>query len=176
MSNTGVMDGEVHRIEGVDNEYNNLVMIPIPINRLEIITFTSQSDIKGDHLKPHKIGIRRGVKYAEEVTQNMDVYKTNSMDQLFRMLGSGRVDAVVASHISGLQHISSLKIEGIKTSSQPWLTKSLYHYLHKKHEHLIPLITQSLKELEAEGFIQKTYDEAIKAFDTDSLLLVTSTQ
>ena len=46
MSNSGAADGEVNRIRGIGNKYTNLRLVPVPINALEGIVFTTDPEIK----------------------------------------------------------------------------------------------------------------------------------
>lgn len=43
-ANSGVVDGELIRIKGVENSLNRLQRIPYPIARIKLIAFTAQND------------------------------------------------------------------------------------------------------------------------------------
>ncbi len=164
MSNEGQLDGEMHRIKGIDKHFKNLVMVSIPINRIEVVVFTKKKAMninRMSDLKPYLIGIKIGVKFAEEITQKMNVHKVVREEQLFKMLNNNRLDAVLSVHLVGLQTIRKLKFKRIYDLKPPLVTKKLYHYLHKKHQDIVPRITKSLKEMEKENSIQEIYKQRI---------------
>ncbi len=164
MSNYGEVDGEVNRIKGIEKAYSNLVMVPVAINVLEGVVFTKEitfSVTGWDSLKPYKIGIRRGTKFAEKGTEGMNVEAVNHNAQLFRKLDLGRNDVIVTSRVEGLEQIMTLHLNGIRVLEPPLVTLNLYHYVHKKHRPLLPNITKALQEMEAEGRIQEIRKQVI---------------
>ncbi|WP_319522664.1 hypothetical protein [uncultured Desulfosarcina sp.] len=71
-SNMGRYDGEVMRIKGHEKNYPNLVMVPVPINRIEITVFTRdlEFEVTGwKDLGPYSIAYERGVKLIEYNTK-----------------------------------------------------------------------------------------------------------
>lgn len=165
MSDEGKIDGEMHRILGIEKKFLNLIRIPISINKINVVVFTKNKDIiinKIDDLKHYKIGIRRGVQFAENISYGMNVYKLEKIDQLFNMLQLGRIDIAIETSFAGIKTIKKLNLDGIHISETPILTKKLYHYLNKKHKEIIPLITKSLKEMEKNNIIQDKYEEKLK--------------
>ncbi|MCP4107581.1 MAG: hypothetical protein GY749_18900 [Desulfobacteraceae bacterium] len=79
-SNSGLSDGEVNRIKGINEQYLSLVMVPVEINILEGVVFTIDVSfpVTGwESLRPYNIGIRIGIKFAEKGTVGMDVDKVS---------------------------------------------------------------------------------------------------
>lgn len=164
-SNNGDVDGEVCRIQGIESTYPNLMMVPVVVNMFEGVVFTKDITfpVTGwDSLKPYKIGIRIGTKFAEQGTKGMSVESVSDNEQLFLKLDAGRTDVVVASRLEGLEQLTQLQLKGITVLEPPLVTVNLYHYLHKKHAALIPAITKTLQEMEAEGQIQAIREQAIE--------------
>ncbi len=156
-SNSGDVDGEVNRIKGIEKIYLNLMMVPVVINMLEGVVFTKDVSIhvtKWNSLKPYKIGIRRGTKFAERGTKGMDVDFVTTNMQLLSKLDMGRCDVIVTSRLEGLDQIKQLHLTGIYILEPPLVRLKLYHYLHKKHITLLPDITNVLQKMEEEGRIQ----------------------
>jgi polar amino acid transport system substrate-binding protein len=74
-SNSGDTDGEVGRIHGIENTYTNLIKVPTPVSYFEVMAFTKnlKFQVNGwESLKPYRIVARRGIKYAEKNTENMN--------------------------------------------------------------------------------------------------------
>lgn len=75
MSSEGKVDAELQRIDGISNKYPDLVPVPIPINIIQGTVFSKKYrfPITGWHsLRPYKIGIVRGILFAEQQTVGMD--------------------------------------------------------------------------------------------------------
>jgi len=163
-SNSGKTDGEVMRSKGINAQYSNLIMIPVPVNYVDFVVFTKNVEftVNGPQsLKPYKVGVRRGVKLSEGLTKGLNPLVVDREEQLLSILDRGRVDVILMSRIGGLAQIKKLKLKGIKILEPPLATGGLYHYLHMKHENLVAEITESLKKMEQEGEIQKIRNQYI---------------
>jgi len=165
MSNSGRTDGEINRIKGIDNTYLNLRRVPISINILEGVVFSKdlKFELKNwNSLKPYKIGIRRGTKFAEYGTKGMMVRALTNNEQLFQMLDNRRHDIVVTSRLEGLEQIQKLQLNKVLIIEPPLITLKLYHYLHKKHTHLLTRIQSVLEKMRESGRIKTIRQEAIE--------------
>lgn len=166
-ANQGVTDGEVSRVEGLDSQYPNLVRIPVVIEFLDAMAFVKKArfEVNGwESLRDYTIGIRIGSKFAERGTEGMNTEMVVTHDQAFKKLAAGRNDVVVFSRIEGMAALTAMRdnlqpMLGITMLEPPIERIYGYHYLHKKHSDLIPLITSALQELEEEGRIQKIWDD-----------------
>ncbi|MBI9090818.1 MAG: transporter substrate-binding domain-containing protein [Desulfobacterium sp.] len=153
-SNEGITDGELFRIAGMDKEHPNLLMIPVPVHKIDGMVFTKEKvfSVKGwDSLKPYVIGARRGVRYSEKGLHGMNFHLFNNDKKLFKLLDAGRVDIIVITRVDGMTLMRELKTPHIRPLEPPIKTYPLYHYLHKKNKHLVPEITVALQEMEKEG-------------------------
>ncbi len=158
MSNSGHIDGEVNRIKGIDKTYTNLILIPISVNSFEGMAFSHnvQFEVNGwESLRPYSIAIRIGIKFAEIGTEGMNVIKFPTNKKVFQMVAYGRVDICISSRLTGLYTIKKYGFKNIKILEPPLIKLNLYHYLHKKNKHLVPKITQSLKQMQDNGSILK---------------------
>ncbi len=156
-SNSGLADGEIARLTGLEATYPNLMMVPVAVNRIDVAAFVKKAAFRvngWESLRPYAIGIRRGIKYAEQGTKGMNVESVTSYEQSFRMLDSGRIDVAVASLDGGLKIIRDMRLKGIRPLAPPLMAAiNQYHYLHRKHADLMPKIIKALREMEAEGRI-----------------------
>ena len=163
-ANNGEVDGEVSRIKGIEENYSNLIMVPVANNRIEGVVFTKDItfSITGwDSLKPYTIGIKRGTKFAEIGTQGLTVESVATNWQLFLKLDAGRNDGIVTARVAGFVALKQLRLQGIRVLEPPLVTIELYHYVHKKHAALIQDITKRLQEMEAAGRIQEIRKQTI---------------
>lgn len=165
-SSSGLVDGEVHRIKGIDNieAYSHLVMVPIPINRLDVIVLSWDNNIavqKIDELSEYSVGIRRGIIYAEQMTNGMDVMKHDKFEQLLRALAFKRTDVALTSYFESLYYLADLYNNKIYLSSPTLATLDLYHYLHVKHLDKVERLTHVLKEMAEKGRIYEIYRQTL---------------
>ena len=166
LSNSGETDGELYRIKGINSKYTHLVMVPVPVCHSEIVVFTKSKEfvIKGwKSLKPYKIGMLRGAKYAEKNTKGMNRFMATKTEQLYYMLDQDRLDIVVNSVITGLGELEKTGIRGIRILKPPLEKHAVFHYLHKKNKALVPRLESVLREMEKAGRIRKIQEEATKA-------------
>jgi len=165
MSNSGAVDGEVNRIHGIRKKYANLRMVPVAINAIEGLAFTNKPGIKvrsWEDLRPHKLGLRIGAKYAEYGTAGMQVASVKTNDQVFSMLGKHRTEIAISTRIEGVLTIHKLGLKNIRLIEPPLVSLELFHFLHKKHEALVPRIRKALEEMAREGRIEAIKTAAIK--------------
>lgn len=155
-SNSGSADGEVQRIDGISRNFPNLIQVPIPINYIQGAVFSKKKKrkLRGWHsLRRFKIGLVKGVVFAEKGTRGMQVQMAGSYAELLDLLLNDKVDIIVVPYINGVDSIrqhpqgDKLHLNGILE------TYLLYHYLHKRHEKLLPAITARLKKMLLNGSI-----------------------
>jgi ABC-type amino acid transport substrate-binding protein len=164
-SSEGRIDGEVHRISRIGKDYPTLIRVPTPINYIEPTAFSKKLKftIGGcADLKEHRIGIVRGVKHAEDCTQGMkNVHIVNNSRLLMQILHKNRVDIVITARINGLLQIKKLNLDSINALYPPLSRKPVYHYLHKKHEALVPQINRIFKEMQEDGTLERLRERFI---------------
>ena len=162
-ANYGRIDGEVSKIVGIEKQFTNLVMIPIPVQEIEFFVFSKKIKFKIDgweSLRPYKIVSVLGVKFIEKNTKEMDRTGVATFPQIFKLIDADRYDIAVAPLVDGLVHLKNLNITTVKSLGKVDQVK-LYHYLNIKHKSLIPKITAALKKMEISGRIKQIREEYI---------------
>ncbi len=156
VANQGIVDGEVSRVPNLQKQYTNLRMISVPVNLLEMVLFTRLPDFEFeslDQLKPYTIGIQRGIKIEERFTQGLQSVPVSNASQKFFMLERGRVDFIIESRLLGQARLREFPIENARILDKALIKTDLFHYLHKRNEHLIAPLTQALQRMQALGRI-----------------------
>ncbi len=156
-ANEGRMDGELYRKLGMDRTYGNLMIVPVPLLTYEIVVFTHGTSfiLHGwDSLKPYTIGHVRGIKIVQENTIGMKTEAVPTMTQAFQKMMVGRTDVVVGNRLSGMAVIKQLKLDEVVTLAPPLAAFPVYHYLHKKHEALVPQLAAVLRQMRADKIIE----------------------
>ncbi|MCA9447004.1 MAG: transporter substrate-binding domain-containing protein [Candidatus Omnitrophica bacterium] len=164
-ANEGEVDGEVQRIDGITKQYSHLIQIPIPINYIQGAVFSKRTDLKilGWHsLKPFRIGLVKGVLFAEKGTSGMNTVTTSDYRSLVDLVINDEVDVIVAPYINGLVAIKNHP-QGAQLHTNGILeTYLLYHYLNEEHQDLVPIVTKVLKGLLLDGTIPRIRKEALR--------------
>lgn len=166
-ANMGNLDGELQRIDGINQKYTNLVQVQIPINYLEACAFSKNKNLKVDgwsSLKSLRIGLVKGIKFAEQGTKGMNVKVFDNYDDLIYMLQQDEVDVAIMSRITGIVILNEKGITEISGIHGNIESIFLYHYLHKKHSALVPLLEDVLKGMFKEGIIRKTKERLLKKY------------
>lgn len=153
---SGKKDGEIMRIWTYGEENKNLVRVPTPYYYLETmpfilkgkqITVTTKND-----LQQYKLAKVRGVKHTNNITQGLsDVYNMNSTTNMFKLLRSGRVDIALTNTLDGNHIIAKHGLNDVTPLDKPLVSLPLYHYVHAKHKHLVPVVDAEIQRLKGNG-------------------------
>ncbi|NVE01607.1 transporter substrate-binding domain-containing protein [Massilia sp. BJB1822] len=157
-ANDGMMDGELYRKIGIERDYPNLMIVPVPLLTYEIVIFTLGTSfvVNGwESLRPFTIGFIRGIKIVEQNTQGMHIEPVATMMQALQKMTMGRTDVVVGNRVSGLAMAKTLKLADIRVLQPPLATFPVFHYLHKKHEALIPKLSAVLQQMQKDKVIER---------------------
>lgn len=157
-ANDGKLDGELYRKVGMEKMYPHLVIVPVPLLTYEVVVFTrgTRFVVNGwESLRPFNIGFVRGIKIIEQNTQGMTIEPVATMQQAFQKMELGRTDLVVANRASGQAVVKALQLEDVSTLSPPLASFPVFHYLHRKHESLLPKLTAVLKQMQKDQSIEK---------------------
>lgn len=151
-SNQGQLDGELLRVEGIEEIYENLVPVSIPLYQVDAYAYTIEGETNfeqaADVLR-FNVGIHRGVHWEESFVSQFPRYvsRVGSTKQKFKLLTLGRVDYVLSSEQRAkkviAKHFPGAKIKRVSPMLK---TINLIHYLHKKHAHIIPALEAEIKK------------------------------
>ncbi len=78
--------------------------------------------------------------------QPFKVDYVNSAEQAIEMLKLGRVELAVLPEPIGKSAIKRLGYGGIHAVAPPLDTAFLYHFIHKRHMSLVPMLTKAILE------------------------------
>ena len=157
-ANTGVVDGELFRVDGVDKKYTNLIKVPLNISKLEIVVFAKGKDFRvtgWDCLASYVIGYRSGVKAVElNMIKGLKTEPVSTYKQAFLKLDNGRTDVVLGSRTAGLETIRENQLQEITVLEPPLMSMKIFHYLHKKNVDLLEPLTKIIQQMKNEGLIE----------------------
>lgn len=157
-SNSGKVDGELYRMAGISDRFHNLIMVPTPISSIEWMVFTRDQDLKvngWESLASFNVAVERGILYVEQKTANMKRELVNDNLQMMRMLELDRVQLAVDTRLDGASVLRGMKNHHIRMLEPPLAKIDLHHYVHKKHQALVPKLDAILKQLQREGLAEQ---------------------
>lgn len=173
---SGKSDGEIMRIYSYGVENPTTFRVPTPYYSLETMAFIKKNSrikiTKKADLSKYSIVKVRGVKHTNNITEGLaNVTDVNSTEQTMRLVAQGIVDVALTNTIDGLMALKKLGIDSIVQIDKPLATLDLFHYIHKDHKELIPLVDSKIKEMIASGelalIIQAAENDVIIPIITD---------
>jgi len=153
-ANHGLATGEMARSKGMEDIYPNLVRVPIPACRTQIVALTKGEtiEVKGiESLATHRIGRVIGLKEVERKLANFDTYAVVTNESLMKMLDYGRIDVAVTERHIARQTIEDLGLSGIREADSPLWGVELFTYVHKDCTDLVPGLTSALSAMTEDG-------------------------
>lgn len=167
-ADSGIVDGDVARVAGLEKIYPNLMRVPVPVMKYEMVGFSRKVDFKmtgAEGIKPYNIGVVRGWKILEQAAAGAhSVTSLESADQMFMMLDKNRIDIALLEKLEGLQIIKSMDIKGVRVLQPNLYEGEFYLYLNRKHAAMIPLISAELLKMAQEGVLQHIYDSVLMRY------------
>ncbi len=159
MSNSGQVDGELGRVGSIDPNYENLLRVPVSFLSLKMNSVSmknaSRRETQLPELKQFRVGLIRGSKFLEYLFTDSDTILTQNTGQLLRLLKKGRVDYAIADTILVEVELAKGKLDKklFDSYTLPDLTSPIFHFLHKRHQSLVPLIHAELLKMKQNGRI-----------------------
>lgn len=171
-SNSGIIDGEMGRIKGLDKIYLNLVRVPEKIMDWEFVTFSYHepiSDQSWSGLSGKSVAYINGWKILEtNVPEDAEITRTTTADGLFNLLRNKRTDYVIYELWGGLQLIQQKAMLNVNVCRTALIIKELFIYLHTKHKALVPKLAVALKEMKQDGSYQRLVDKHLTPLENAS--------
>ena len=167
----GLSDGEIARIKGISKKYKNLIRVPIPIMTSGIYALSlNKLPIMGwPDVAKYKVAYRRGIQIIKNELDKYHIQSSivNKDPELIRFLLRKRTDIILQDKGLAISSMTQLHSEGVDIRSivflePPLMEVKLYHYLNKKHKHLLNGIGQALKDMKKSGEL----DRRIKQYFT----------
>ncbi len=169
-ANMGLDDGDLLRVAGLQKKYPNLIQVPEKIMDMDMVLFTKNKpsfNVDGwKSIKSYSIAIISGWKIMEknfgQFDNQIEIIKTDNIDQSISLLTKDRVDFIGYSRWSGLAYLKDHNINNITILEPPLASPGFYTYLHKKHKKLVPQLAKAIKQMKDDGSIQASYDHILK--------------
>ena len=139
-----------------NKEYYGYIRIPVTIVKVRLLAFTQQRHKNTPYqygLMSNRVAVVKGSTLAERYTAGVVTYAMDNAEGAFFQLRKNNVDIVLMPEFEALVQAGSQLRKGIVALSPAVTEIAMYHYVHKKHSHLIPVIKRSLQKMEREQSI-----------------------
>lgn len=159
--NDGILDGELNRITGMEENFPNLVRVPEPNMQMQFVAFANRDISISDweSLRGLRIGMVNGWKILECNTKDFpDVTHQVEAPPLFRMLDRDRLDVVLYAKLTGYEILHELGLNNIRALSPPLCVRDMFLYMHKNHQDLLEPLAHALRSMKQDG----TYARIVK--------------
>lgn len=164
--NAGIEDGEMSRIAGLNKSYPNLLQVPEKIMDWEFVIFSIDPinlENGWSALDNKAVSFLNGWKILERnVPDSANALKVQNSEQLFSLLKKRRTDYVIYEKWCGLFLSKKQKLSNVKLRYPALAKKEMFLYLHKKHEALIPQVSDALKQMKKDGSYDKIFNKILK--------------
>jgi len=150
MTNQGLYDGELFRIDGVQHEFPQLLQVPVQLASIKLLAYVAspraqelqqwarQSDLR--------IGYVRGFRLVSQVRFAGKALPVTTLEQALGMLRQGKVDVLLEDQQSLLSLLpEGLAEAGISAQSGVLAEAGLYHYVHQRHAAIVPSLSRTLQ-------------------------------
>lgn len=152
-SNAGRLDGEIGRTAAIEETLPNLQRVDVQLLDYAVSAVVRRADGPAptnaqELARLPSLGVVRGIKLAERMTQGWPQVTTVSDHAVaLRMLKAGRLRALLGS-VKELRSMADA--DGWRDDDFSWheIAKvQVHHYLHRKHEALVPAVRAELRRL-----------------------------
>jgi len=162
---TGIDDGNILRVAGLEKSYPHLIAVPTPIIDYEFVSFARNELAREvrtwEDLRPLRVAMVLGWKIVEENTKDVhSLIKVENGEHLFQLLQRKRVDVVIYERWQGLEIAQALGIQNIKLGAKPLAVKPMHMYLHQRHAALVSRIDKAVRQLREGQQYADLYDAA----------------
>jgi polar amino acid transport system substrate-binding protein len=143
----GKFDGDMMRIKEVSNYYPHLIPVPVPLITGPVKLYYRASKFNDQYKfsKKDVVGFFQGTILVKVMSEKLNFLEAPSYESLEKIFLLGRVDAFLSSAA-----IESVKVRKMIKSgvikSRVLREIELFHFVHKKNEHLIPLLVEEFKK------------------------------
>lgn len=150
-ANKGILDGQLGRVGNLSARYPNLYPNTIPIAKLRLVLLTKHErcaptcDLASLKSITYSARYPFSSQYLEKVNYQGVAIDNAKLKVQLSLLDQAKVEGVITlDYLYKEQQKSLTKLD---FNIQVLESQPIYHYLHKKHQHLLPLLDKQLIDL-----------------------------
>lgn len=154
-ANEGLLDGQLGRVIEVEDQYPNLIRIPVPIFTFSLQLASSRKDAELNDIE--KMVVTEGYQaidtYLAKHLYKKQLFKVKNISTQLNLLSQHKVDGalVIDFHIPPVFKEQNQNVWYFRNLN----TVQVYHYIHKKHASLAGSIEEELLRLVTNGTLSE---------------------
>ncbi|MDW7549629.1 MULTISPECIES: type 2 periplasmic-binding domain-containing protein [Pseudoalteromonas] len=152
-ANAGNLDGQLGRVASIEDDYPNLRRVDYPLFQFTLQLFTLCSDCTLNNLK--SLTIRSGYPVASTYLNKhgADAYIINvkSVVAQLNLVMQRQVEGALLLDFHLKPHLRNINEDNLQIKDLEVVES--FHFVHKRHATLLPLIKKKLSEFEQKGVI-----------------------
>ncbi|WP_077033879.1 ABC transporter substrate-binding protein [Pelomonas sp. KK5] len=163
MANKGESDGDLMRTEQALQEFDQLLPIKVPVQRIVFFAYQRGRDCPA-HLDPAGLHFSylRGVRVIEMTLPASSLVAASDSREALRSLQKGHVDAMLVDPLEAETLLGPGGMAGICKVAEPLIERDLFHSLNRRHAQLAVRVEKALAEMAARGEIARIWAEQNK--------------
>lgn len=166
--NNGAVHGELARASAIEANNPNLIRVPYSIGTVKLMAIQSKHQPEIEHLaelKDLRIGLLRGFKTAENMTQNLQREMYNDISGLFKGLLYNRIDVAIFTQIGGEHYLRENQLEDkLAISKQALIEIPIYHYLHNRSKPTAETLIKEMQKMHTSGELKSLIEAQEQSF------------
>jgi polar amino acid transport system substrate-binding protein len=165
-ANDGEIDGDLHRIADVVSRFPNLVQVPTPINRIDIVVYGGSPAIEKlsrADIQKLRFAYPRGTVALVKHSRGMQATEAATRAGAIEMMINGRVDAVLGVYSDIEPSVLDGSLAGLYLWPRVWASEALYLTLNRRHAALVPRIDAVVRQMKQEGKIEQYYADGLRS-------------
>lgn len=166
LADEGVIDGEGGRVHGYGAAHPNLVRVEESIINVSFALYTANPELRLKRIEDLsassvRVEYRRGLQLCENMLKPLlppeRLSNVTSELQGLQKLLAGRTDVYCDIESIVKQGLTAVELKGATSIRKIFTIGNLetYPYLHKKRADLAPRLAATLKQMKAEGLVEK---------------------
>lgn len=163
---SGQIDGDLHRIIQIGGEQPDLIRIPIAINRVEVgayVRLGTPWPTGWNGLGDYRIAYLRGIRFIERHLERLpNKVETADLRDALRMVASRTVDIALLPRSEANVVLALEEIGQVREVPFPHQPEPLYHYLNRRHQHLVPQLSEVLLRMRRQGDLDNLEESVSK--------------
>ena len=161
----GVYDGELARIDGMDEEHPELVKVYSPVSWTEPVVVSKKyiSTRYGWYsIRQKRVGILVYSVFSNIVTIGSKRVIAKSIDELMGLLLADKVDVIVLPALTAELYVKKYHDASIMIISPSLEYILIYHYLNKKYAPLADKLSKIIRNMLYDGTLTKIREQTLK--------------
>ena len=161
-SNQGEVDAELVRIAAVTKAYPNLIRVPESLFDFKGMAFSWDGKIivRGEHdLWGRRVGIVRGIQWAEKLTEGNSPVIATDVHQLFELLADREIDIALEAQLTGQPELEHFPNRGLVMLLDTVEYFPVFHFLNKKHANLVVPLSEEIQKMKKRGDIYQIFQD-----------------